>query len=757
MNDYETKNVSKESVEGGYYLYKEYKQWKRIFAHPLFLIGYAITAFLIVTAGINFLLGTARNLMQAKNSSSGGLGSYIEQTVNQTVHGQAEATTSSIFQMSYLWTFQGEWWQIYLVVYLIAGFFIGRKIYLKRIAFRSILLGLKGTMRWTTLDEIKQQYHAIPTDHQPYVGSAGIPILHYDGFIYIDVNKTNALIDASTQSGKTETFTYPFIDSIMRASEKDSVVILDIKGNILKNTKEEFEKFGFLVKVFNLLDPHLSIGFNPLELVKKAYWKGDVAQAQMLAQTLSFSFYKNEEAKDPLWQQASTTLLNAIILAVCEECKRANTPEKVTLFTCAMMLLQLAGDPDEDGLTNLDYYFMNLSDLNPAKLSFATIKFSKSVTRSSIYTGTTAELQKYLLENVAKLTAQNDFDFEELTEGDKPVALFVLLKDWDDSLNDLASSFLSQESAVLSELAVRSKKSKLSRKVHHIYEEIGNVPPIPNLPRYMGVGLERGLLYYLVIQSFNKLESAYGENAANDMKELCGNWIYIMSEAPEDSEVFSKKLGTASVLAPNRNGDPMSEDKSYGEQEDGRVLMMPEELTKLVEGERVILRTKKRRDLKNKKVKPYPIFASEDAGTAMLHRYEYLLDYFDKELSFDELGLESTHQNIQLEDLMLHFSTEEKANNTPEQMPLKAVPEERSEFSMSDLEEVHHTETPIFDILTKDQYDFISSIIKENTSKSSFECFTDFDTIEEIITFLEAPEHRFIYDKVSYLLEKEGA
>lgn len=712
---------------------------------------------MIVTAGLNFLLGTASNLLEGSFSTGGGLGSYIEQTVNNTVEGQATATTSSLFQVSYLWTFQGQWWQAYLVVYIIVSFLIGRKIYAKRMAYRNILLGLKGTMRWTTLDEIKQQYHAIPTNHQPYEGSAGIPIIHYDGFVYIDVNKTNALIDASTQSGKTETFTYPFIDSIMRASEKDSVVILDIKGNILKNTKEEFEKFGFLVKVFNLLDPHLSIGFNPLELVKKAYWKGDVAQAQMLAQTLSFSFYNNEEAKDPLWQQASITLLNAIILAVCEECKKANTPEKVTLFTCAMMLLQLAKDPDEDGLTGLDYYFMNLSDLNPAKLSFATIEFSKSVTRSSIYTGTTAELQKYLLENVAKLTAQNDFDFEELTEGEKPVALFVLLKDWDDSLNDLASSFLSQESAVLSELAVRSKKSKLSRKVHHIYEEIGNVPPIPNLPRYMGVGLERGLLYYLVIQSFNKLESAYGENAANDMKELCGNWIYIMSEATDDAEVFSKKLGKTSVISPNRNGDPMSDDKSYGEQEDSRELMMPEELTKLVEGERVILRTKKRRNLKNKKVKPFPIFASEDAGTAMLHRYEYLLDYFDKELSFDELGLESTHQNLQLEDLMLHFSTEERASDVPDQVPLKAAPEERSEFPMNDVEEVHHTETPISDVLTKDQYNFISSMIKENTSNSAFACFSSFDTMEEIITFLEAPEHRFIYDQVSYLVEKEGA
>ncbi|EJT8453977.1 type IV secretory system conjugative DNA transfer family protein [Listeria monocytogenes] len=739
-------------------MYKEYKQWKRFFAHPLFLISYAIVAFIVVTCGANFLLGTAANLLQGSNSTGGGLGSFIEQTANNAIHGGDTAgIVSSLFQVSYLWTFQGQWWQAYLVVYIIASFLIGRKLYIKRMSFRSILLGLKGTMRWTTIEEIKKQYHAIPTNHMPYEGCAGIPIIHYDGFVYIDVNKTNALIDASTQSGKTETFTYPFLDSIMRASEKDSAVILDIKGNILKNTKEEFEKFGFLVKVFNLLDPHLSIGFNPLELVKKAYWKGDVAQAQMLAQTLSFSFYNNEEAKDPLWQQASITLLNAIILAVCEECKKANTPEKVTLFTCAMMLLQLAVEPDEDGLTELDYYFMNLPDLNPAKLSFATIKFSKSVTRSSIYTGTTAELQKYLLENVAKLTAQNDFDFEELSEGDKPVALFIILKDWDDSLNDLAASFLSQESAVLSELAVRSKKSKLSRKVHHIFEEIGNVPPIPNLPRYMGVGLERGLLYYLVIQSFKKLESGYGENAAEDMKELCGNWIYIMSESPDDSKVFSEKLGKTSVIAPNRNGDPMSEDKSYGEQEDSRDLMMPEELTKLVEGERVILRTKKRRDLKGKKVKPFPIYASEDEGTAMLHRYEYLLDYFDKEVSFDELGLESTHQNIKLEDLMLHFTTEESASKAPDRVPLKAVPEERSEFPMNDVEEVHHTETPISDVLTKDQYNFISSMIKENTSNSAFVCFSSFDTMEEIITFLEAPEHRFIYDQVSYLVEKEGA
>ncbi|MCN75764.1 hypothetical protein DSO10_14835 [Listeria monocytogenes] len=111
-------------------MYKEYKQWKRFFAHPLFLISYAIVAFIVVTCGANFLLGTAANLLQGSNSTGGGLGSFIEQTANNAIHGGDTAgTVSSLFQVSYLWTFQGQWWQAYLVVYIIASFLIGRKLY----------------------------------------------------------------------------------------------------------------------------------------------------------------------------------------------------------------------------------------------------------------------------------------------------------------------------------------------------------------------------------------------------------------------------------------------------------------------------------------------------------------------------------------------------------------------------------------------------------------------------------------------------
>ncbi|MBC1920314.1 type IV secretory system conjugative DNA transfer family protein [Listeria booriae] len=743
-------------------MYKQYKQWKKVFASPYFLIPYGISFFVIATLLLNAALCFFIGLFANQGALSGGFQSFIKGFFTDS-SSQAALPT---FEVEWFFTFHffGIYKLVYLLLYVILAFIVGKKIYTKRIAFRDILLGIKGTTRWTTMEEVERQSPKIPTNHEPYEGVAGIPLLHYKGFVYMDINKTNTLVVASTQSGKTEMFTYPFIDNIMRASVKDSAIILDIKGNILKNTKEEFEKFGFDVHVLNLLDPHLSIGFNPLELVKQAYFRGDIGKAQSLVQTLSFSFYNNPDAKDPMWQKTSIALLNALVLAVCEICYQNKTPEKVTLFTVGMFLMDLATNPDEDGLTDLDRYFGSLPPISPARRQFMTIEFSKGVTRSGIYTGTISELSKYMNDEIAKLTAQNDFDFTQITEGVKPVALFVIIKDWDDSLNDLVSTFLSQSSAVLSELAVRSKKSSLSRRVQNIYEELGNIPAIKGLERYAAVGLERGLIYHLIFQNRAKFNQVYGETNATDIMGSCGNQIYIMSDDYDDAEHFSKKLGETGVIAPNRHGDPMSEDKSYGEQEEERQLMKASELRLLRMGEWVVIRTKMRKDLKGKRIRPYPLRANLDEGTAMLHRHEYLMDYFNHPCTFDELGIEGTTQEIDLESLIIPIVIEQ-AEPEPADIALDAsileqplhASTERSVIDMTQVEEVFHEETPILDFLTEDQYRFITSMVLEHTDTTTANYFQTLETLEEVKVFLQAPERLEVYEQVDYLLLKEGA
>ena len=58
------------------------------------------------------------------------------------------------------------------------------------------------------------------------------------------------------------------------------------------------------------------------------------------------------------------------------------------------------------------------------------------------------------------------------------------------------------------------------------------------------------------------------------------------------------------MIAPDRHGDPMSIDKSFGEREDGRQLLTANELRDLKEGEWVVDRTKMRRDLRGQRLHP---------------------------------------------------------------------------------------------------------------------------------------------------------
>ncbi|MEA6710640.1 type IV secretory system conjugative DNA transfer family protein, partial [Salmonella enterica subsp. enterica serovar Virginia] len=126
---------------------------------------------------------------------------------------------------------------------------------------------------------------------------------------------------------------------------------------MLKNTRKDFIKHGYDVHVLNVMNPYLSIGYNPLELIKEAYIKGDYAKAQMLCNTFSYSIFHNPNAKEPLWEESSIALVNALILAVCDINIKANTPEKITLYTVTVMLSELGSNPDEDGYTKLDHFF----------------------------------------------------------------------------------------------------------------------------------------------------------------------------------------------------------------------------------------------------------------------------------------------------------------------------------------------------------------------------------------------------------------
>ncbi|MFT8391177.1 MAG: type IV secretory system conjugative DNA transfer family protein [Sporolactobacillus sp.] len=718
---------------------RRYKQWKKVLATPWFLAAYATGMIALAFLAVNFILNMIVRLPGYWHAT-------LQIAADQATH------RPSFFEgcASWLITPISSLFPVYVIVAIILAILLPIRLYKMRIAYKDINLGTKGTARWTTLKEVKRQYKAICDDDEEYRGKSGTPILHYGHTLYVDTQNTHSLVISSTQSGKTETHTYPLLDCIMRAKEKDSVIITDIKGDQLKNTRQDFERYGYIVYVLNLLLPYQGIAYNPLELVKKAYMKGDYAKAQMLCNTLSYSLFHNPNAKDPMWEESSISLTNALILAVCGICKKIGHPECITMYTVTVMLNELGSNPDEDGMTDLDAFFGSLPVNDPAKLQYGTVQFSQGVTRSGIFTGTMAKLKNYAYDTIARMTSANDLDFMDLAYGQKPVALFIVYPDWDDSNYSIISTFLSQINAVLSEAATLSRETRLPRRVRCVYEEFSNIPPVEGISRAMNVGLSRNIVYNIVVQSRAQLEDKYGKEMAAAIIGACGNRYYLMSDGIEDAEEFSKLIGTQTVIVPDRQGDPLSTDKVYSEREEERALLTPDELMRLMDDEWVVVRTKHRRDNKRRRVKDFPIFANVDQKTQMLPRHEYLMHRFNHPSTFEEMNLWGTHKDIDLNKLVIDFQHPE-AVAEPSFVP---VAEDHSKTKEGDplenrnIEGIPGTETGILTVLTGDQLELLRrSFARLDPDRA--ETFNRLDTVEAVEQF-------FNYEANAALREADG-
>ena len=180
----------------------------------------------------------------------------------------------------------------------------------------------KGDSRWETLEEIQEEFLAIPEREKEYEGFPGTLMSRQDGIAYIERYPTNNLYIGITRSGKGEEHVFQNLDILTRASVKFSLIIGDPKLELYKSSKKTLEERGYKVYLFNLDDPLHSMGYNPLTIIKETYCSGDYADAEMLANSLSFSIFRPDECSgdEKYFAGAAAGLLAAMVLALIEDC-----------------------------------------------------------------------------------------------------------------------------------------------------------------------------------------------------------------------------------------------------------------------------------------------------------------------------------------------------------------------------------------------------------------------------------------------------
>ena len=272
----------------------------------------------------------------------------------------------------------------------------------------------------------------------------------------------NILVCGGSGAGKTRFFCKP---NAMQCNT--SMVILDPKGEIVRDVGGLLEKKGYEVRVLDLINMHRSHCYNPF-----VYLRNDNDVQRLVTNLFKATTPKGSQSQDPFWDTAASMLLLALVFYLKYE-----APPDEQNFPMVMELLR-AGEVREDDdsyVSPLDELFDRLEMVNPEHIAlkyYRDYHSGSAKTLKSIQITLAARLEKFNLESLAGLTATDELDLPSL--GEKKVALFALIPDNDTSFNFLVSILYTQLFQQLFYLADHKYGGSLPVHCHFIMDEFAN-------------------------------------------------------------------------------------------------------------------------------------------------------------------------------------------------------------------------------------------------------------------------------------------
>lgn len=284
---------------------EDFANRKRLMKFNHFFANYKVFTMMYVIGGIVFLVLLTFVLNQLENMS---WNSFLSTAGTAPKHSN---TLTDTIQSS---------WQVLAVAVILVVVLYAKFAYSVRVSFGDTNVGQKGTARWTSREELEQQYIKVKALGGTISGYGGFPVSWDKNQILIDDTTTNNLIIGGTRSGKGEMYVKPMAEILSRAEKQCSMVFTDPKLELASQMIPELEKRGYECHLLNLVDPEYSMGYNPLSLIINEYKRGNVDTAQLLCSSLAHTvFADNPEEKDPYWRnQARNVFIAAVWADICD-------------------------------------------------------------------------------------------------------------------------------------------------------------------------------------------------------------------------------------------------------------------------------------------------------------------------------------------------------------------------------------------------------------------------------------------------------
>ena len=520
-----------------------------------------------------------------------------------------------------------------------------------------------GSAQWGSPVQVNRKYaDKVPTRNK---------ILTQNVSVGLDGRKhrrnLNTLVCGGSGAGKTRFFAKPNL-----CQANSSYVVLDPKGELLRDTGNLLSGKGYDIKVLDLINMEKSHCYNPF-----VYLRSDNDIQRLVTNLFKNTTPKGSQSQDPFWDQAATMLLLALIFYLHYE-----APPEEQNFPMVMEMIR-AGEVREDDETYksaLDILFERLEMRNPEHIAlkyYRSYHSGSGKTLKSIQITLISRLEKFNLESLASIT-QND-ELELWSIGEKKTAVFAIIPDNDSSFSFLVGMLYTQLFQQLYYQADVIHGGRLPVHVHFLMDEFANVALPDEFDKLLSTMRSREISVSIIIQNLAQLKALF-EKQWESIVGNCDEFLYLGGNEQSTHEYVSKLLGKETIDT-NTYGQSKGRNGSYSTnwQLAGRELMTPDEVRMLdnryallfIRGERPV------EDLKFDILKHPNIALTTDGGVEPYRHGEDSISI--AALSIDESLLKTAGAEPVSEDEYLFFCEEELEELLQKKMEEKQHEQENQE------------------------------------------------------------------------------
>lgn len=434
----------------------------------------------------------------------------------------------------------------------------------------------------------------------------------------------NVLVIGGSGAGKTRFYAKP---NIMQCNT--SYIIADPKGEMLRSLAPMLMEHGYDVKVFDLINPENSDGYNPFNYVRK-----DEEVIKLITNLIQNTTPKNASQNDPFWEKSEIALDSALMLYLIHE-----APPEEQNFEVLMYMIENAAieSEEEENYTPspVEKLFFILEERNPNHIAVKQWKIFKQAagkTAKSILISAAVRLAAFNLPEIAKMTSYDNLDLGKLGESKK--AIFCVIPDNDSSFNYLVGMLYTQAFQELYYNADKIHGGELPVPVHFVMDEFANVALPNEFERLLATMRSRRISVSIIIQNMAQLKALF-KDSWESLVGNCDTMLYLGGNEQSTHEYISKMLGKETIDTRTRGitkGQHGSSNTNY--QNAGRELLTLDEVRLLDNSKALIFLRGEKPIIDNKfDILSHPnIKQTEDGGTVpYVHNKEK--SYFRKDLS----------------------------------------------------------------------------------------------------------------------------